>query len=267
MRRRLGRLHRRVYHTQAPNEIWHVDTNHKLIRWGLIVAAGIDGFSRLVTFIRCVDNNKADTLLLAFQEGVENYGVPRRVRTDKGMENVKIADYMIERVGADAIITGKSVHNQRIERLWRDVYDGVLSLYYSLFSFLEDENILNISNPIHVYALHYVYLHKIDEKLKLWRDAWGSHRLRTVGSSPACLWTAGMMNKEYHSAPNTDSNNSVLSQINDTQRPVYETEQPVISRNSIARLHVECPKNWKCTNHGISIFVKALDILTHHIQQ
>ena len=31
---------------------------------------------------------------------------------------------------------GKSTHNQRIERLWRDVFEGCLDLFYEIFSFL-----------------------------------------------------------------------------------------------------------------------------------
>ena len=67
------------------------------------------------------------------------------------------------------MITGPSVHNQRIERLWRDVYSRVLSYYYNLFYFMEDEGILDPLNDFHVAALHYVFLSKINEKLQLWR--------------------------------------------------------------------------------------------------
>ena len=50
--RRRGRLQRRVYNVQGPNHFWHVDTNHKLIRWNLIVIGGIDSFSHLTVMLK-----------------------------------------------------------------------------------------------------------------------------------------------------------------------------------------------------------------------
>ncbi|CAH3018253.1 unnamed protein product [Porites evermanni] len=35
--RKKGRLHRRVYDVQGPNHVWHIDTNHKLVRWYFVV--------------------------------------------------------------------------------------------------------------------------------------------------------------------------------------------------------------------------------------
>ena len=82
--------------------------------------------------LQCFNNNKSDALVDCFMTAVINYGLPSGVRSDMGLENVKIADYMIEKrgVGRGSMITGKSTHNQRIERLWRDVYTGVLGFFY-----------------------------------------------------------------------------------------------------------------------------------------
>lgn len=258
--RKLGRLHRRVYHVNYPNEIWHIDTNHKLIRWGFVIAGAIDGFSRLVTVLHCLDNNRAESLFSLFLLGTENFGTPSRVRTDMGMENSKIAEYMYTKRGPNGIIAGKSTHNQRIERLWRDVYNGVLVHYYQLFTFMEEENILNVLNPLHKYALHHVFKHKINEKLDIWRGAWASHRIRTVGSTPLRLWTSGILN----GAETTETVDDLPEEVRLPRNasPVFQADVPDINNDILQKLNAECPENWTCSNFGINVFHKAVNILT-----
>ena len=82
------------------------------------------------------------------------------------------------------MIYGRSVHNQRIERLWRDVFTGTLVTYYNLFYKLEDDNMLDINKPTHMYCLHFVFLTRINEALAEWKMAWGMHRMRTTGMTP-----------------------------------------------------------------------------------
>lgn len=83
--------------------MWHLDGHHKLIRWRLVTHGAIDGYSRMITFLQCSSNNRADTVLKVFRSAVEMYGLPNKVRTDHGGENREVWCMMMEEHGNDKI--------------------------------------------------------------------------------------------------------------------------------------------------------------------
>ncbi|XP_062314066.1 uncharacterized protein LOC134018197 isoform X2 [Osmerus eperlanus] len=91
----LQTVRRRRYSVPATNSLWHIDGNHKLIRWRIVVHGGIDGFSRLIVYLNAATNNRASTVLDCFRQAIHLYGVPSRVRSDKGGENIDVAHYML----------------------------------------------------------------------------------------------------------------------------------------------------------------------------
>ena len=58
---------------------------------------------------------------------------------------------------------------------------------------MEDEGLLDPLNEIHLTALHYVYLSKINDKLHVWNRAWSHHRIRTTRRSPVQMWVSGQV--------------------------------------------------------------------------
>lgn len=99
---------------------------------------GIDGFSSLITYLQCSDNNWAETVLQYFVEAVNTYSLPSHVRSEYGIENVDVARFMLTNrgTGRGSIITLNSVHNQRVERMCWDVKRIVVSQYRNLFYYV-----------------------------------------------------------------------------------------------------------------------------------
>ena len=152
----------------------------------------------MIVFLQCNTNNRALTVLRLFQGAVGTYGLPSRVRSDKGGENVLVTLYMLNHplCGPDrgSHIAGRSVHNQRIESPWMDLLMGCTFVFYNLFDHMESCDILEPSNGLHLFALHYVFLPRINRNLQIFKEGYNSAPLSAErGSSPTQLWIRGML--------------------------------------------------------------------------
>ena len=116
-----------------------------MIRWRFVIHGGVDVFSHCIVFLKCSDNNRATTMLSLFTAAVSLFGLPDRVRSDHGGENIRVWQYMISAHHQDytAVITGSSVHNERVERLWRDVHRCIESIFTTTFRSLESNEKLD----------------------------------------------------------------------------------------------------------------------------
>lgn len=267
--RRSVTVRRRVYYAEGPNAVWHVDGHHKLIRWRFVTHGGIDGYSRTIVYLKCSDNNRASSVLSVFTEAVRNHGLPSKVRSDLGGENITVWQYMIEQHSSEsAIITGSSTHNERIERLWRDVFRCVISLFYGSFRSLEEEEKLDPLNEVDMFCLHFIYLPRINHALKEFVSSWNNHRISTEHNcTPNQLFVEGCIQRDQFPIipPNLHSTNhtQVPQSHEAVSVPRIQFEPCTVLQQALT--HVD-PLG-STVNFGVDLYTVIINIVGRHLSQ
>lgn len=130
----------------------------------------IDRYSRLVTHLEVATDNLTSTAYGYFQNSCVEYGEPSKIRIDGGSEFNYIEQFMNTLDQEIRCFRGKSGHNVRTERHWRNIRVKVIDKYISIFMCMENIGVL--------YVLLLLVL-IIQEDLSLWRNAHNNYGLRT----------------------------------------------------------------------------------------
>ena len=118
------------------------------------------------------------------------HGLPQKVHTDLGSENTEVWCFM----ASECVLVGSSVQNERIERLWCDVFSCVLSLFYETFKQLENDGCLDCLNEVDMFCLHYIFLPCINTVLKEFTEFWNNHSVSTEKNlTPNQLYVQGFL--------------------------------------------------------------------------
>ena len=176
----------------------------------------------------------------------------------------------------------ENLHNQRIERLWVDVYKGCLSVYHNLFTNLESAGALDVNSDNNMYTLHFAFLPIIQRKLDEFAASFNKHPVRTEHSkTPEQLFAMGVF--DHFKCPPTGVDAIVLPTL---QEPVHneEMEQGPIPEILRMRSEVRVPE-LTCTlgdtiteslkrrinplrdcedNLGVDVYYKAMSEVAAH---
>lgn len=60
------------------------------------------------------------------------------------------------------------------------MYRSVTLVYYPLFYYLEQQDVLDVFFELHLFSLHYVYTLRLNQSLKSFQEGWNHHGIRTA---------------------------------------------------------------------------------------
>jgi hypothetical protein len=184
-RPRLRRSRLDNYITDGPNHIWCIDGHDKLSSYGIQIYAAVDAYSRKIIWWYCGTANRAQySVLSQYLEAVSQGQVcPNFLRADKGAETLlageaHLAMYVEAAVREgwsqqellsitveDCFIWGPSVHNVKIEGLWRQLRFVQTGSWLKLFAFLKKCDLYRWWNPADKVVLLFVFMPLIRAEL------------------------------------------------------------------------------------------------------
>jgi len=116
--------------------------------------------------------------------GVTRYGIPDRIRSDQGGENIGVIAFMIrEHSGLihghpRPAIVGTSVRNQRIEAFFNHVNTAVTDAYKRTFDEWAFRYPDWFPNGLGIrFCLQYLFLERINEDIDRFVNIWNNHRM------------------------------------------------------------------------------------------
>ena len=177
-----------MYTVPGPNYLWHIDGYDKIKRFGFAIHGCIDGFSKKLLWLKVANTNNDPRVIAHYylETVLKRMYLPTLIRADKGTENSLVEnlqqclryDHDDEYAGEKSFLIGKSTANQRIESSWCQLRKHVTGFYIDFFKNMEENDILDITNKLHLECLRFCFHALIEHDLKIYQREWNEHRIR-----------------------------------------------------------------------------------------
>lgn len=141
-----------------------------------------------------------------------------------------------------------------------------------LFYFLEQHGLLDPLNQEHLFALHYIYIPRINKSLKRFQDGWNHHGIRTAGHlSPQQHFARGALQLRLSGLTALDFFEPVeewYGRSPEDPMPHVEVDSVTIPEvrfalqsNELERLSAMINPLQESNNYGIELYCSVVDYL------
>lgn len=189
-----------------------------------------------------------------FYEAALQYGLPYFLRMDKGGENVKYAEFMemnSQALGREdsSVLVGPSTKNVRIERFWGEI-NNITRPFKHLFYEMQHQRILNTDQITQIFALHYIYIPRMQKALDDFVKTWNVHGLSTEhGNSPGAMFLT-----EKYGNHNPVIHHPVIVPENAEEEIIF------VENYEIAQTIIPDPLA-DDGNHGVNLYIQLLNAI------
>ncbi len=162
-----------------------------------------------------------------------------------------------------SIITGSSTHNQRVERMWRDIHRVVVRQFKNLFEYMESVGYLNPLNDLHLFALHYIFTSRINQALDEFTNQHNNHCLRTEHNLTPCqLFSISTQSCDPITVDwndyGVDTEDPIGVDLNEDNVVIVIPPQLDVDDNTLAQLPHPLSND---DNYGISLYLYTINFL------
>ena len=152
---------------------------------------------------------------------------------------------------------------------------SVTILFYKMFYYLEEYNLLDHLNEHHLWALHYIFIPRINRCPEEFTNGWNNHPIRTAGHKfPQQLFTARCLLLQNSQHPALDFLHSVDETYGiDTDGPLSSLKGVSVPQSSLrfsdGDIHLLKQNNDPCgvsDNYGIDLYEQTLHFISSFTQ-